>query len=49
MPEIGEPVDCAKRQLTWFWCDPRTVWIETPGRSAAQVAGEIMRYLEEHS
>ena len=38
----------AKKQLTWFRRDARTVWIPAMGKDAGQVAREIMRYLEEH-
>ena len=38
----------AKKQLTWFKRDPRTVWIEAAGRGADEVALEMIRYLEEH-
>ncbi len=38
----------AKKQLTWFRRDPRTVWIPAAGRSADEIAREIMQYLEEH-
>ena len=38
----------AKKQVTWFKRDPRTVWIEAAGRGADEVALEMIRYLEEH-
>ena len=38
----------AKKQLTWFSRDPRTVWIPAEDRSAAEIADEMLRYLEEH-
>ena len=38
----------AKKQVTWFKRDPRTVWIDAAGKDAAQVAGEMTRYLEGH-
>ena len=38
----------AKKQVTWFKRDPRTVWIDAAGKGAEQVAGEMIRYLEEH-
>ena len=38
----------AKKQLTWFKRDPRTVWIEAAGRGADEVAREMLKYLEEH-
>ena len=33
----------AKRQLTWFRRDPRTVWIPAEGRSAGELAEEMLR------
>ena len=38
----------AKKQVTWFKRDPRTVWIEAAGRGAGDIAREMIRYLEEH-
>jgi len=38
----------AKKQMTWFQRDDRCVWIEAQNRTAAQVAVEMIRYLEEH-
>ena len=38
----------AKKQLTWFRRDPRTVWIDAAGKSAEQLAEEMIRYTEEH-
>lgn len=32
----------AKRQLTWFRRDPRVRWIAAPGKTAAQIAAEIL-------
>ena len=37
----------AKKQMTWFRRDPRTVWIEAEGKSAAQIAGEMAADLKE--
>ncbi len=36
----------AKRQLTWFRADERVTWIGAQGRSAADIAREIMERLE---
>ncbi len=36
----------AKRQLTWFRRDPRTVWIAAGNRSAAAIAEEICQRLQ---
>ena len=38
----------AKKQLTWFKRDPRTIWIEAAGKGADEVAQEMTEYLEEH-
>jgi len=38
----------AKKQMTWFQRDDRCVWIEAQDKTAAQVAVEMIRYLEEH-
>ncbi len=38
----------AKKQMTWFQRDPRAVWLDAEGKSAGQVADEMMKYLEEH-
>ena len=38
----------AKKQLTWFRRDPRTVWIDAAGKGADEIAREMMQYLEEH-
>ena len=38
----------AKKQVTWFKRDPRTVWIDAAGKGADEVALEITQYLEEH-
>lgn len=35
----------AKRQLTWFRRDPRTVWIPAQGRTAEEIAGEMQSRL----
>ena len=35
----------AKRQLTWFRRDPRTVWIPAEGRNAAAIAGQMLQHL----
>lgn len=35
----------AKRQLTWFRRDPRTVWIPAEGRSAAEIAQDMLNHL----
>lgn len=35
----------AKRQLTWFRRDPRTVWIPAEGRSAREIASQMRGYL----
>ena len=35
----------AKRQTTWFRRDPRTVWIPAQGRTAAELASDILRVL----
>ena len=39
----------AKKQVTWFKRDSRTVWIPAAGKGADQLALEMMEYLEEHS
>ena len=39
----------AKRQLTWFRRDARVRWIAASGRSAAQIAQEILQYDEENT
>ena len=39
----------AKRQLTWFRRDARVCWIAASGRSAAQIAQEILQYDEENT
>jgi len=36
----------AKKQLTWFRRDPRTVWIEAMGKTADRITDEMMDYLE---
>ena len=36
----------AKKQLTWFRRDPRTIWIEAMGRSADRITDEMIDYLE---
>ena len=36
----------AKKQMTWFQRDPRAVWIDAQGKSAAQIADEICAHLE---
>ncbi len=36
----------AKKQMTWFRRDPRTVWIEAMGKRADQIAEEILEYME---
>lgn len=36
----------AKKQLTWFRRDPRTVWIEAMGKSADRITDEMIDYLE---
>lgn len=36
----------AKRQLTWFRRDPRTIWIPAEGKCAEDVAKEMCRILE---
>lgn len=36
----------AKKQMTWFRRDPRTVWIEAMGKRADQIAEEIIQYME---
>ena len=36
----------AKKQMTWFQRDPRSVWIDAQGKSAAQIADEICAHLE---
>lgn len=35
----------AKRQLTWFRRDLRTVWIPAEGRSTAEISGDMIRHL----
>ena len=35
----------AKRQSTWFRADPRIDWIETDGKTAEEIAGEIIKSL----
>lgn len=39
----------AKKQLTWFRRDPRTVWIDAAEKSPGEIAGEVLQYLEEHA
>ncbi len=39
----------AKKQMTWFKRDPRTVWIPAADRSAGDIAAEILQRLEEHT
>ena len=39
----------AKKQMTWFKRDPRTVWIDAMGKGAEEIAGQITQYLEEHA
>ena len=36
----------AKKQMTWFQRDPRTVWIEAMGKSAGQITDEMIKYME---
>ena len=36
----------AKKQLTWFRRDPRAIWIEAMGKSAARLADEIIEHME---
>ena len=36
----------AKKQMTWFQRDPRALWIDAQGRTAAQLADEICVHLE---
>jgi len=36
----------AKRQLTWFRRDPRTVWIPAEGRNAGEIAAQMLSYLD---
>lgn len=36
----------AKRQMTWFRRDPRTVWIPAQGKNADQIAEKMCEYLE---
>ena len=36
----------AKKQLTWFRRDPRTVWIDAMGKSADRITDEMIEYLE---
>ena len=38
----------AKKQMTWFQRDSRAVWLDAQDKSAAQLADEMMKYLEEH-
>ena len=38
----------AKKHLTWFRRDNRTVWIGAAGKRADEIAGEMIQYLEEH-
>ena len=37
----------AKRQITWFRRDTRTVWIEAEGKTPAELAEEILQHEEE--
>lgn len=37
----------AKKQMTWFRRDPRAIWIEAEGRSADDIADEILSKSEE--
>ena len=39
----------AKRQLTWFRRDPRTIWIPGEGRTAEEIAREMCTRLETES
>lgn len=36
----------AKKQMTWFQRDSRALWIDAQGKSAEQIADEMMKYLE---
>lgn len=38
----------AKKQMTWFQRDDRCIWLEAQGKTAEQIAAEMIRYLEEH-
>ena len=38
----------AKRQMTWFRRDPRTIWIPAQGRTAGELSGEIQRMWEKN-
>lgn len=38
----------AKKQMTWFQRDPRSIWIDADGRSAEQITQYMITYLEEH-
>jgi len=35
----------AKRQMTWFRRDPRTIWIRAEGRSVGQIADEMQKHI----
>ena len=37
----------AKKQMTWFRRDPRSIWIEAEGRSADSIADEILSKSED--
>lgn len=36
----------AKKQMTWFQRDPRTVWIDAMGKDAERIANEMIEYME---
>jgi len=36
----------AKKQMTWFQRDSRTVWIEAMGKNADQITDEMIKYME---
>ena len=38
----------AKKQMTWFQRDPRTVWIDAPGKAPDRIAREMRDYLAAH-
>lgn len=38
----------AKKQMTWFQRDTRSIWIDADGRSAEQITQDMITYLEEH-
>ena len=38
----------AKKQMTWFKRDERAIWIPAEGKTADEIADEMLKHLEEH-